>query len=284
MHRIFAAALAALAFGCTDGAPKGDDERPFRDHFFMSHEGTLNIAHRGGVREFPEHTLFAYEGALAAGADVLEVDVHLSSDGELVVLHDATVDRTTDGEGSVAELDLESIQALDAAYWFTTDGGATYPERGMGHHIPTMREVFEAFPDAPYVIEIKPSSTLAAETLAALIRELELEHQVAVASFSPPVVEELRVTAPEILTAFTLGEAIAFATLAPASEGSYAPPTPLIQLPHDSATTEVVDRARRLGIRVHVFTVNDEVTMQAFIDRAVDGIMTDRPSLLSSLL
>jgi glycerophosphoryl diester phosphodiesterase len=210
MHRLLAVALAAMVAGCSDGAREGDG--PFRDHFFVSHEGTLNIAHRGGVHEFPEHTLHAYEGALLAGADVLEADVHLTSDGELVVLHDFTVDRTTDGEGAVEELTLEAIQALDAAYWFTRDGGATYPERAMGHRIPTLREVFHAFPEAPYVIEVKPASITVGLMLADLIREFGLEDRAAVASFTPAVVEELRVVAPDILTSFTLGEAVTFAT------------------------------------------------------------------------
>ena len=112
------------------------------------------MAHRGGRQLWPENTLTAFRGAAAMGVDVLEMDVHSSSDGVLVVLHDDTIDRTTDGMGLVHDYPLTALQALDAGYQWTADEGATYPFRGQGIAIPTLAEVLEAFPDAFLNVEI----------------------------------------------------------------------------------------------------------------------------------
>src|SRR5690348_8923683 len=122
-------------------APTGRLRRPY-----VAHDGPLFFAHRGGSLLAPENTLPAFKQGVACGADALELDIQTTSDGELVVIHDPTVDRTTDGSGPVAAYTLEKLQRLDAGYRLSLDGGATYPFRGQGITIPTLREVFERFP------------------------------------------------------------------------------------------------------------------------------------------
>ncbi|HEY7875235.1 MAG TPA: glycerophosphodiester phosphodiesterase family protein [Actinomycetota bacterium] len=159
----------------------------------------LNIAHQGGEIEAPSNTMFAFKTALQKGAEVLELDVHVSKDGELVVLHDATVDRTTNGTGAVDEMTLEEIKKLDAAYWFVPGCGTCNdsPEEAFAYRgyatgdrkihgklrktytpddfeIPTLREVLTTFPTTLINIEIKataPDTTPYEDKLAALLAE-----------------------------------------------------------------------------------------------------------------
>ncbi len=106
-----------------------------------------NFAHRGAAARAPENTLEAFRLAVEAGAGGLELDVHLTRDGEVVVIHDATVDRVTDGSGAVAGMTLEEVRRLDAGNSFSPDGGQTFPYRGRGVRISTLAEVYEEFPD-----------------------------------------------------------------------------------------------------------------------------------------
>src|ERR1035437_2615472 len=115
----------------------------------------LVIAHRGNSAFFPENTLESFQQGMALGADALEFDVRVSRDGTAVVIHDPTLDRTTDGTGAVSALTLEELQRLDAGYRVTRDGGRTFPFRGVGITIPTLELVLSAFPGAHMIVEIK---------------------------------------------------------------------------------------------------------------------------------
>ena len=115
----------------------------------------LVFAHRGGGGLYPENTLEAFKYSVSMGVDVLELDVHSTSDGTLVVMHDSQVDRTTNGSGQVNQMTLVQLKKLDAGYGFTPDGGKTYPYRGRGITIPTLQEVFDALPDKTFNIEPK---------------------------------------------------------------------------------------------------------------------------------
>ncbi len=119
----------------------------------------LIIGHRGAAGLAPENTIPAFEAALRHGAHMLELDVWPTGDGAVVVLHDETVDSTTDGAGRVTEMTLAQVQSLDAGYRFTADGGVTYPWRGVGVVIPTLADVLREFPDTPFVMEIKSAGS-----------------------------------------------------------------------------------------------------------------------------
>jgi glycerophosphoryl diester phosphodiesterase len=115
----------------------------------------INFAHRGGAKVVPENTIEGFREGFALGGGVVECDVHASAEGTVVVIHDAVVDRTIDGSGPVAEKTVPELQTLDAAYRFSTDSGSTFPWRAKGVKIPTLEALYQAFPEAPFNIEIK---------------------------------------------------------------------------------------------------------------------------------
>ncbi|HMR81284.1 MAG TPA: glycerophosphodiester phosphodiesterase, partial [Polyangiaceae bacterium] len=250
---------------------------------------TLNIAHRGGGKLAPEATLLAFETALANGADVLEFDLHASSDGKLVILHDDTVERTTDGTGAVKDLTFDELRKLDAAYDFSLDGGQTFPQRGKGITIPTPEEVFAQFPSAWFVIEIKQETPSIVGTFATLLDTLKLSDRVLVGSFKASTIQAFRAAAPGVRTSFALDEVIAFISLSAAQEAGYKPPGEFLQVPVAQGPIEVVnaasvEKAKRLGLGVHVWTINDPTEMGALIDLGVAGIITDDPKTLADVL
>ncbi len=244
----------------------------------------LLIAHRGGGALRPEETLPAYENAAALHADVLELDVHTTSDGEVVCMHDDRVDRTTNGAGAVHALTLAQVRALDAGYRFTTDGGATFPYRGRGVTVPTLAEVLAAHPAAWFSIEIKQTEPDIVDRVLRVVDASGAASRVVLVSFTDAVVRAIRTRRPDLVTGMSLAEFVAFARLRPAAEETYAPPTTISQLPAESVTAEVVARAERFGVRIHAWTVNDRATMVRLLDLGVHGIMTDDPALLADVL
>jgi glycerophosphoryl diester phosphodiesterase len=306
-----AAAPAAAAPAATDKPLLG--ENPWLDRT------VLNIAHRGGADELPENTLYAFTESLARGVDMLETDVYPTADGELVVIHDATVDRTTNATGAVADLTLAEVQALDAAHWAVPGRGVPrdaaaddYVFRGLAtgerampedlveagytpadFRIPTLAEVLERFPDVPLNIELKtgpPAGDSMAQALADLLAEHDRTDDVVVASFQDQVLYEFKRLAPEVHTAPALVETAALkgASLA-ASPGVTAPLHHVYQVPVGQFGVTVVDAdfvadAHANGMAVHVWTIDDEAEMRRLIALGVDGIMTDRPSLLESVI
>lgn len=275
--------------------------------------GTLNFAHQGGEIEAPSNTMFAFKTALAKGADVIELDVHATSDGEIVVLHDATVDRTTDGAGRVDAMTLSEIQQLDAAFWFVPNVGTThsapasaYALRGIAtgakapppgfaasdFRIPTLREVLATFPGVRTNIEIKntaPDTTPYEATLASLLAEFERSGDVVVVSFHDQAMALFEAAAPDVSTAPAIAETAAFfATTAAEAPGApirhHAVQVPITYEGITVVTQDFVDDAHANGVAVHVWTINTRSEMEMLIDLGVDGIMTDRPTLLAQVL
>jgi len=142
----------------------------------------LVIAHQGGDGVWPGDTMFAFEQAVGIGVDVLEMDAHITKDGEIVLMHDETVDDTTDGTGLIEDLTLAEIKQLDAAYEWSIDDGKTFPYRGQGIQVPTLRELFEKFPDMRYLIEIKLTKNPIDKPFCDLNREHKSQDKVIVRS------------------------------------------------------------------------------------------------------
>ncbi len=278
--------IAGGVGGCGDGSSPASEAA--RNPFFE--DRVLNIAHRGANRLAPEETLEAYHAAREVGVDVLEMDIRRTRDGVLVLMHDGSVDRTTNGTGRVDEMTLSEIRALDAGYNFTVDGGAEYPFRGDGVTVPTLIEIFETFPDDYMIIEIKGSDPTVSADYAALLREYDRFQSVITAAFDESVLAAFRDVAPGALTSLAQNEVIAFFGLNAEGEASYTPPGEFLHVPPDFQGIEVmtpdfVAKANRFGLPIHVFgTGNDEDVMQALIDVGARGLMVDDVELARDVI
>jgi glycerophosphoryl diester phosphodiesterase len=244
------------------------------------------VAHRGGAMLAPENTLVAFRQAIDTWwSDMLEMDAHLTRDGHVVVIHDATVDRTTNGNGRVADLTLSEVQALDAGYRFQDATGA-HPFRGKGAIVPTMAEVLEAFPDVWINVECKCAEV--AKPLVDVVAMHAAQDRVLIAAER----EELRRGARAHTGPWGLSrqQGLLFWLLHFLPGGSpYTPRADVLQVPEiwkgrRIVTPRFVREAHRRNMPVQVWTVNTTEDMRRLLDWGVDGIQTDRPDLLSALL
>lgn len=259
--------------------------RPAPDHpWFAGIERPLVIAHQGGDGLWPSSTLYAYEHAAALHPDVvLEGDVHITSDDVLVLMHDETVDRTTDGSGEIENMTLAQLKELDAGYDWSPAEGETFPYRGQGLQVATVEEVFEAFPERRYVLEIKETGASVAEPLCDLIREHGLEDQVMVGSFHDERLAEFRRVCPEIATSTArLETEIYFVMNRAFLTPLYTPPGAAFQVPEYSGNLHILTRgfiegAHSRNMDVHAWTINEVEDMQRLLDLGVDGLITDYP-------
>ena len=263
--------------------------RPMPAHSFTETDRFLVIAHRGGAGVWPENTLFAFRNAVKMGADALEFDVHATRDGELVVMHDATVDRTTDGSGRVDEMTWEALQALDAGYQWTEDG-ASYPFRGMGLRVPTLEEVLNDLPDTRMIIELKQVSEAARARFSEVIARSPYPERKVIASFQAESVKYIRDNIPGIATSSTAGEVLLFWVLNTARIGfAFVPEGETMQVPprfqdFTLVSNRFVSGAHRHNMDVYVWTINEEADMKRHVDHGVDGIITDYPDRLMQVL
>jgi len=252
---------------------------------------TLHISHRGGALLAPENTLVAFRAAVQRWrTDMLELDVHTSRDGELVISHDPTLQRCTDGHGRIAEHTLAELQRLDAGFHFSPDGGRTFPFRGQGVQLPTFHEVLRAFPGLRLNVEVKAEAPGVEAAVASLLRSEGAQHRVCLGSELDGLGERLVEAAPEVC-AFYPRDALTELVLAIKSGGE--PPDDarfqVLDMPLDYGEVRLVDApfleaTTRLGRWVNVWTVDDVDTMRALVQIGVGGIMTDRPDLLRGVL
>ncbi|MET3696397.1 glycerophosphoryl diester phosphodiesterase [Bacillus oleivorans] len=264
-------------------------------HPFLKTDKPLVIAHQGGAHLAPSNTMAAFEQADRLGADVLEFDVHITKDGHLVAIHDATVDRTTNGTGKVDSFTLEELKELDAGFTFQDENG-NYVYRGKGVTIPTVQEIFEAFPDQYMMIEIKddnPPERMdeTVQKLWQLIHTYGMEDQILVVSFDQNIVDSFKVLSGhqvalgggrEEVKSFVISSMLSIQPL-------YRPKVHGFQLPLregelDLTKKYVLENAHRRGMKIYYWTINDRETMEMLIERGADGIITDRPDLLLEVL
>ncbi|MGH9065364.1 MAG: glycerophosphodiester phosphodiesterase [Acidimicrobiales bacterium] len=264
----------------------------------------LAYAHRGGAREGPSSTLAAMTAALAAGATALELDVHATADGHLVCCHDRTVDRTTNGSGPIAAMTLAEVKALDNAWWFVPGEEAAsgrpaedYPLRGRApadpaYAVPTLEEVLVAFPHVLLNLDIKETAPAVApyeERLARALADHGRADDVMVASFHDRALDAFSALAPEVAT--SAGPAAIAGLWQAVHNGQAPPPTRhrAIQVPPAFQGVQLVDEglvtaAHEAGLAVHVWTVDEAGEMERLVALGVDGIMSDRPSVLARTL
>jgi len=263
------------------------------NYFLKHHTGFKNIAHRGGGELAPENTLVAYRNSLAEGADTLEGDVHMTFDGVVVVSHDETVDRCTDGTGAIADMTLAQVKALDAGYRFTSDDGATYPWRGKGLTLPTLEEVFTdgELAGAPMVLEIKQEGGLIVDKVLDLIEANAMQDKLILGGFDQSTLDMIKAKADarglDIKTIFATEGVLAF-TLTPTAimkKEDYEMPADVLCLPAAMMTQVLMAKIRTLGMKCYVWTVNTEIEMKRQMEwLKVDGIMTDNPKRLNTLI
>lgn len=251
----------------------------------------LVLAHQGGENLWPSNTLLAFERSAALGADVIDTDMHLTRDGVLVLMHDQTVDRTTDGTGALRDLTLAEVKALDAGYDFSLDDGQTFPYRGQGLRVPTVEELFQAFPEGRFGIEIKQTDPEAtAEAFCGLMRRYQVEDQVLVSSFRQANMDAFRQECPEVATSATEGEVRLFYVLYRLWLIDVLSPTyHALQVPEASGgihllTPGFVRAAERRGLSVIPWTINETEDLQRILALGVDGINTDNPDRLLALV
>jgi glycerophosphoryl diester phosphodiesterase len=235
--------------------------------------------------------MYAFEQSAALGADVLDMDMHRTKDGVLVLMHDRTVDRTTNGSGSISDLTLAEIKQLDAGYRFTPDNGKTFPYRGKGLTVPTLEELFQAFPEKRFGIEIKdgdPGSM--AQAFCALIRQYGMEKSVLVSSFSEELMDPFRRECPQVATSATQKEVTTFYILFRLGlVDTLTPKYASLQVPEESGgiyllTQQFVNAAHRRGLTVIPWTINEEADLVRILALGVDGINTDNPDRLLDLI
>lgn len=251
----------------------------------------LAMAHRGESGNIPENTMAALTSAVELGVDVLESDVRLTKDDEIVLFHDESLARTTGQEGDVRAYTLDELMQLDLGYMFTPDKGMTYPFRGRGFKIVTLREAFERFPNMIFNLDIKDTIPSAPMELARLIAEMDKRQSVIVASFRNSQIERFRDLVPDVPTSAHPGEVRRFVFNTKMGfprirKGSIT--YRAFQVPIKSGLLTVVSekfvrRAHEHGIAVHVWTINDAPTMNYLLDLSIDGIFTDQPALLKSV-
>jgi glycerophosphoryl diester phosphodiesterase len=235
----------------------------------------------------PENTMAAFRPAIEDwGADMIELDVHLTADGRVVVIHDPMLERTTNGTGPVAARTLAELRALDAGYNFTTDGGRTFPFRGKGVRIPTIEEVLEELPPIRLTVEVKAAA--AQRTTFAAIRKANAEERVVAASLhasertlfaeyhGPRSASVEQVRPFYVLSRMGLGRV-------------WAPAVDVMQLPEIMGGRRIVSPRliRDLhahGIAVQVWTVNVRADMERLLAWGVDGVQSDRPDILADVM
>ena len=239
------------------------------------------FGHRGCAGTHPENTLESFRAAVASGVQYLEFDIHMTRDGEVVVAHDAHLKRTCGLDRVIPEMTYSELAKADAGRMFTLDG-ATFPFREKGIRVPRLAEVLAEFSKLRMIVEVKQIAPSVVAPMLDVIDRAGMRRNVLVASEHQEPLDEVRKLAPEIPTNFSYLESGMFIQAMGTRDASYRPPADAVQIPHRHESWELVTResvafAHRLGIEIHVWTVNEESEMSELLDMDVDGLITDFP-------
>jgi glycerophosphoryl diester phosphodiesterase len=314
---------SAILFALTTAAVLTPAATATAANRWIQKDRPLNIAHQGGEDEFPSNTMYAFRKALRAGADMLELDIGVTRDGKVVVMHDTTVDGKTNGHGTIASKTLKQIRRLDAAYWFAPRASDHYshdlarrayrfrgvatgrkdPPRGFRRsdfRVPTLAGVLKAFPRTPINIEIKGRTPLEtdaeyvknAEALARLLKDTKRRNLIVV-SFHQAAVDRFHELVPKVALAPGMDGAINWLL----AGGSPGPGVVAFQVPVTFTTGDTtipittaqnVARAHSEGYAWQNWFSNEDrdapATWRSLIDMCVDGTMTSRPVAYEKVL
>ncbi|MCK5862651.1 MAG: glycerophosphodiester phosphodiesterase [Candidatus Hydrogenedentes bacterium] len=276
--------MLSVSFGILAEIQENESPSLFSDRSIL-----LGV-HRGGRDQWPENTLMAFKSVTRRWPDaLLELDIHVTADGQVVVIHDDTVDRTTNTAGVIRNMTLAEIRALDAAYRFSPDAGKSFPYRGKGITIPTLHEVLQVSPSHRFLIEMKDGEGIVAATIAA-IREAGAANRCILASISPQFMEDTRRIAPEIFTCYDfMSAALLLSELRYGNWNTHIPEHKMIALSpalqkRFNLTQKEIQSLRKKGILVTFWTINQETEMRRILKIGVDSILTDRPNVLAKIL
>lgn len=244
------------------------------------------IGHKGSAATAPEETLPSFREAVKLHVDFLDLDLRMTKDNHFVLLHNDTVDATTNGHGAIESMTLAQVKQLDAGYWYTNDGGKTYPFRGKGIHMVTLDEFLQTFPQQQINIEMKNHAPLAGQELAKVIAANHAEGRVVVGSFWDPPLDAFRAQLPQVRSMITQSEVLHAFIMAHLgleafwhTDGSFGE-IPETRGPLRVVTPGFVDFLHEHGVTVIVWTVDDEPAMKRLMHMGIDGIISDNPGLL----
>ncbi len=254
-------------------------------HSFFDIDRPIVIGHRGSAGDFPENTLLSFESALAGGAQILESDIQISRDGVPILLHDPSLERTTDGAGDACHYDWDFLRKLDAGIRFEEDNGKT-PFRGRGVRIPSLEEAFERFPDARFNLEIKCHGAEGIRAILDLVERFDRADRTLLAAGDGAIMQDLRtaLAAHSIRPAMGASLPEIVSAITSALDGSEMPSGVMaLQIPatfgeKPLATRAFIDHAHAHDVQVHVWTINDLDEIEGLLGRGVDGIITDYPA------
>lgn len=260
-------------------------------HPFFELPRPIVFGHRGASGERPENTLVSFERALEQGADVLETDVHLTSDGEVVVLHDANLARTTGVARDVSAVSWAELSELDAGHGFVRADGST-PFRDSGVRVPRLAELLERFPRVRLNIELKRTEPRLVHAVLDLLAEHAREAITLLAAESDETMRLLRSAVRERASGVALGASVGdvLGFVRAALDGARPPAGPMaLQIPPEFlgepfVTPELIAHAHAHGVQIHVWTINDEGEMRRLLALGVDGVMSDYPGRLRGVV
>lgn len=254
-------------------------------HPYLSREHPIRLAHRGSRILWPENTHHAFDGAVNLGYRYIETDIRVTRDGVVVVFHDETLDRITNGAGRVSDWDWDDLKHLDAAYNFSPDG-ESFPLRGQGITIPRLDDTFSTFADTNFNIDLKSKN--AEWAVADVVVRMGRLDSVLIGGFIDTRTARFRrITKGRVAT--SAGSSGAMAMYAASRVGrSSNRKVDAYQLPYDmkgaAIDRKLIDAIHAVDAHIHLWTVDDPQDMRRFLDLGVDGIVTDRPDLLNNAI
>lgn len=250
------------------------------------------LGHRGAAGEAPENTLVSFRRAVAEGAAILESDVRSTRDGEIVIFHDESLERTTNGAGRVADHTLAELRQLDAGHRFSLGSAEEFPFRGRGIRVPTLEEAFQDLPGARFNLEVKEGDEAVVAKVADIVRRAHREELTLLTAGRDEVMARLRAVLGRdgVRVAMGASPTDVAGFIRAALEGRPPPPEPMaLQVPPEFAgqavvTPELIRHAHAHEVHVHVWTINEPAEMTRLLDMGVDGIVTDYPGHLAALV
>ncbi|MFC3151282.1 glycerophosphodiester phosphodiesterase [Litoribrevibacter euphylliae] len=244
------------------------------------------LAHRGASGEYPQGTALAFQKALEQGADILELDVHLSKDQHVIINHDADLKKNVGISDKIKDLTLAELKTLDAGHEFTIDDGASYPFRNQGLQLLALNELFELFPYERFNVEIKVNDETLAERVWKLISDYQLQDRVVVASQHSKAMKHFRnVSYGDVKTSATIAELVEASIAWSTGFGwAFKPKFDVAQLPFSITTKPYVRFFQGKGVTVDLWTVNDVDDIERAVSLGVDGIIGDYPGRIYDVL